>query len=172
MQQSMAPGWEDSCHARRSLRRLHAGERLILLEVSSAGPLKGSSPLQHGPRLCFSSIPLPPARPRGRGLCQELNGFSLAAGWLGSAKHSARDPERKSKVRTRESKEQTRPQEEEQGRKRSHRPADQLAGTCQTSARRLLPKHWGRKPAHSGQNRGEKKPLFWDTNEAGWSDSL
>lgn len=145
------------------------GKRLISSGASGAGPPKGSPSIQHGPRLCFGSSPLPSARPRGSGLCQEPNGFSLAAGCPGSAKRRAGDPEGKSKVRTRESEKQTQPQKEEQGKKRSCRTADQLAGTCETWACSILPKPWGCKLQ---VNQREKNPLFLGTNEAGCSDSL
>lgn len=154
-----SPGWEDSCHTHSvPVTAPSRGKRLISSGASGAGPPKGSPSIQHGPRLCFGSSPLPSARPRGSGLCQEPNGFSLAAGWPGSAKRRAGDPEGKSKVRTRESGKQTQPEEEEQGKKRSCRTADQLAGTCETWARSILPKPWGCKLQVN--QREKKAPLF------------
>lgn len=140
VQQSMAVGGTmpadlsgrraaSSCHACRPLQQLQVQEKLILLGVSSAGPPKGSSSIPHSSWLCCSSSPFLPVRPRGCEMCQELKGFSLATGWLSSAKHSVGNPEGKSKVRTQEREKQTRLQEE-QGKERSCRATDQLAGTC------------------------------------------
>lgn len=80
-------------------------------------------------RLCavFRLQSAPPVRPQGSGLCQEPNGFSLASGWLGSAKHRAWDPEGKSKVRTERS--EKRACLQEQGKERSCMAADTLAST-------------------------------------------